>query len=190
MDCRPMGEGDKNESAELARQAAKGSSAAFACLVRKHQSGLRGFLMRMTRGNAALADDLSQETFLEAYRKIGQFGTGTFFGWLCAIAYSRYLMEARKRKLEQFGENEEANIADDTVPEGEGAGLARVDLERAMAKLHPAQRAALTLCFAVGMTNEEAAAAMKIPLGTLKSHVNRGRDKLSQILDSWRIVRA
>jgi len=185
-----MGDADKGESEKLAYQAARGSSAAFACLVRKHQSGLRGFLMRMTRGNAALADDLSQETFLEAYRKIGQFGTGSFFGWLCAIAYSRYLMEARKRKLEPLGETEEANLADDGVPEPEGASLAKIDLERAMAQLHPAQRAALTLCFAVGMTNEEAAATMKIPLGTLKSHVNRGREKLSQILETWRIVRA
>ena len=57
-----------------------------------------------------------------------------------------------------------------------------------MEQLVPAQRAALTLCFALGMTNEEAAVAMGVPLGTLKSHVNRGREKLAKILDSWRIM--
>jgi RNA polymerase sigma factor (sigma-70 family) len=179
-----------DESEMLAREAAAGSSAAFAALVRKHQSALRGFLMRMTRGNAALADDLAQETFLEAFRKIGQFGKGTFFGWLCAIGYSRYLMEARKKKLEPLDDEAESGVADDRTPAVDDSAIARIDLEKAMAMLHPAQRAALTLCFALGMTNEEAAAAMNVPLGTLKSHVNRGREKLIHLLPSWRIKEA
>ena len=66
--------------------------------------------------------------------------------------------------------------------------MVRLDLESAFARLVPAQRAALTLCFALGFSNEEAAAALHIPLGTLKSHVNRGRDKLSKMLGAWRIT--
>jgi RNA polymerase sigma-70 factor (ECF subfamily) len=174
-----------SESEWLAREAAAGDAAAFGVLVRQHQSKLRGFLLRMTKGNHALADDLAQETFLEAFRKIAQFsGDGSFFGWLCAIGYSRYLMEARKRKLENL--DEAGNLSDD-APEPETASLARLDLEKAMARLAPAQRAALTLCFALGLSHEEAAAALNIPLGTLKSHVNRGREKLSAMLDAWRI---
>jgi RNA polymerase sigma-70 factor (ECF subfamily) len=173
---------DQNEI--LAREAAAGDAAAFGMLVRRHQSRLRGFLLRMTRGNQALADDLAQETFLEAFRKIAQFGTGSFFGWLSAIAYSRYLMEARKRKLESL--DEAAEIADD-APEAETASAAKLDLEKAMARLVPAQRAALTLCFALGLSHEEAAVALKMPLGTLKSHVNRGREKLAAMLAAWRI---
>lgn len=168
----------------LEREAAAGDAAAFGVLVRLHQSRLRGFLLRMTKGNHALADDLAQETFLEAFKKIAQFGQGSFFGWLCAIAYSRYLMEARKRKLEPLDET--AEIADD-APEAESSNLARVDLERAMARLAPAQRAALTMCYALGFSNEEAAAALDMPLGTLKSHVNRGREKLATMLAAWRI---
>ncbi|MGC9954930.1 MAG: sigma-70 family RNA polymerase sigma factor [Rhizomicrobium sp.] len=173
-----------SESEMLAHEAAAGDSAAFGVLVRRHQSKLRGFLLRMTRGNHALADDLAQETFLEAFRKIAQFGEGSFFGWLCAIAYSRYLMEARKRKLESLDETDE--VAAD-APEPETASLVRLDLEKAMARLAPAQRAALTLCFALGFSHEEAAAALNLPLGTLKSHVNRGREKLATMLDAWRI---
>lgn len=169
----------------LAREAAGGNSAAFGVLVRKHQSPLRGFLLRMTKGNSALADDLAQETFLEAFRKIAQFGKGSFFGWLCAIAYSRYLMEARKRKLESLDQD----MVDD-APEAEIASSAKIDLERALARLRPPERAALTLCFALGFSHEEAAAAMELPLGTLKSHVNRGREKLTAMLESWRSVRA
>jgi len=174
-----------SESEWLAREAAKGDTAAFGLLVRWHQSRLRGFLLRLTKGNGALADDLAQETFLEAYRKIGQFGSDNFFGWLCAIAWSRYLMEARKRKLESL--DEQPDMADD-APEPENASLVRHDLETAMAQLHPMQRAALTLCFALGLSNEEAAKSMNIPLGTLKSHVNRGRAKLALLLGDWRKV--
>lgn len=172
-----------SESETLAREAAAGDTVAFGVLVRQHQSRLRGFLLRMTKGNGALADDLAQETFLEAFRKIAQFGDGSFFGWLCAIAYSRYLMEARKRKLESL---DEAEDLPGDAPEPETASLVRLDLERALARLAPAQRAALTLCFALGLSHEEAAAALHLPLGTLKSHVNRGREKLAVLLDVWR----
>ena len=172
-----------SESDWLAHKAAAGDAAAFGVLVRQHQSRLRGFLLRMTRGDRALADDLAQETFLEAFRKIAQFGTGSFFGWLCAIAYSRYLMEARKRKLESL--DEAAEMPDD-APNPETASLARLDLEQALARLAPVQRAALTLCFALGLSHEEAAASLNLPLGTLKSHVNRGREKLASMLAAWR----
>ena len=172
-----------SESDWLAREAAAGDAVAFGVLVRQHQSKLRGFLLRMTRGNHALADDLAQETFLEAFRKIAQYGTGSFFGWLCAIAYSRYLMEARKRKLESL--DEAGEIAAD-APEPEIASAAKLDLEKALAQLAPAQRAALTMCFALGFSNEEAAASLNLPLGTLISHVNRGREKLASMLAAWR----
>src|SRR3954470_19365825 len=92
----------------LERRAATGDVAAFGVLVRQHQSALRGFLRRLTRGNHALADDLSQETFLEAHRKIGQFqGKGSFSGWLYAIDWSRFLREARRRKLEPLDDADE-----------------------------------------------------------------------------------
>jgi len=163
----------------LARKAAAGDAAAFGVLVRINQSRLRGFLLRMTKGNSALADDLAQETFLDAFRKMAQFAGGSFFGWLCAIAYSKFLMEARKRRLEPL---EEADEMAADLPEAETASLTRIDLERAMQRLVPAQRAALTLCFALGLSHQEAASALDLPLGTLKSHITRGRDALSRML--------
>lgn len=131
----------------------------------------------MTRGNHALADDLSQETFTEAYRKIAQYrGESSFAGWLYRIAWSKLLMEARKRKLEQLEGEDEHGF--DTEP-----GLvAKLDLEKAMAKLSAAERAALTLCYALEFSNEEAALILSTPLGTLKSHVLRGREKLAKLL--------
>ena len=165
-----------NDTASAERRAATGDVAAFGFLVREHQSQLRGYLRRLTRGNHALADDLAQETFLEAHRKIAQFqGHGSFIGWLYAIAWSRFLMETRKRKLEPLDEMDE-RVAPQCDP-----GL-KLDLEKALALLRPPERSALTLCFALGMAHEEAAEVMKVPLGTLKSHVARGREKLKTLL--------
>jgi RNA polymerase sigma-70 factor (ECF subfamily) len=137
---------------------------------------VRGFL---TRGDPALADDLAQETFLEAHRKIEQYrGDGTFDAWLCGIAWSRFLMERRRRREEAW-EVQEEPASVDTV----SASLARLDLEKAMARLAPAERAALTLCYAFGHSHGEAAEILNLPLGTLKSHVLRGREKLKALLE-------
>jgi RNA polymerase sigma-70 factor (ECF subfamily) len=167
------------DDGELAARAAGGNDDAFAALVRRHQAGLRGFLLRLTRGQRALADDLAQDTLVQAWRKIGQYrGNGAFAGWLARIAYTRYLMEARKRKLEPLG--------DETDPSQPADGLepgTRLDLERALARLSLPERAALTLCHAMGYSNGEAAEILKMPEGTLKSHVLRGRKKLQAIFD-------
>jgi RNA polymerase sigma-70 factor (ECF subfamily) len=160
----------------LARKAADGDSAAFASLVRGRQSSLRGFLLRLTRGDHALADDLAQETFIEAHRKLAQYdGRGSFAGWLYAIAWSRFLMETRKRKLEPLDDTDEGS-----GPQSDPH--LKLDLEKALAMLRPPERSALTLCFALGMPHEEAAQVMNLPLGTLKSHVARGRVKLKILL--------
>jgi RNA polymerase sigma-70 factor (ECF subfamily) len=163
---------------DLVSRAVARDVAAFSQLARRHQSAVRGLLLRLTRGNHAAADDLAQETFLEAWRAIANFrGESQFSTWLYRIAYSRFLMQARKRKPD-----EPLGDWDGGVASGETNTLDRVDLERAMAKLSPPESAALTLCFALGLSNTEAADALNMPLGTLKSHVLRGREKLKTIL--------
>ena len=166
----------------LTGKAARGDHAAFEGLVREHQSRLRGFLRRLTRDDASLADDLAQESFLEAWRKLAQFrGEGSFGGWLLRIAWTRYLMEARRRKLELLEETDEsanAPMFQNLAPNPD----ARLDLESAMRRLSPGERAGLTLCYAQGFSNEDAAAILDMPLGTLKSHIARGRAKLKSLL--------
>lgn len=148
-------------------------------LVREHQSKVRAFLRRLTRGDAALADDLAQETFLEAYRKFDQYrGEGSLSSWLCGIAWSRFLMERRKRKEEPLQDIPEAASADP-----QATYLAKLDLERALARLGAEERAALTLCYALGHSHGEAAQILNMPLGTVKSHVSRGREKLKAMLE-------
>jgi RNA polymerase sigma-70 factor (ECF subfamily) len=164
------------DDTDLIARAAAGDAAAFDALVRVHQSRLRGFLRRVARGDVALADDLAQETFLEAWRKIAQFrGAGSFAGWLSRIGWSRFLMEARKRKPELLEDIPERSV--ETSPD------TKLDLESAMRRISAAERAALTLCYAQGCSHEEAAAILDMPLGTVKSHVLRGREKLRTLLE-------
>ncbi|HLY06567.1 MAG TPA: RNA polymerase sigma factor [Rhizomicrobium sp.] len=163
----------------LATRAAAGGRAAFGRLVQQHQSVLRGFLLRLTRGNKALADDLAQETFLEAWRKIAQYrGEGPFRGWLARIAWTRYLMEARRKKLEPLEDATQESEDLQTMEPG-----VRFDLERCMAKLSLGERSALTLCHALGYSNEEAAGILGLPVGTVKSHALRGRKKLLAMME-------
>lgn len=163
-----------------ASRAASGDDIAFAFLVRQFQGRIRAFLLRMTKGNHALADDLAQETLLEAFRKIAEFrAEGTFQSWLYRIAYSRFLMEVRKHKP---GSDE--LLEDVPTPDTWQASHARLDLERAMTKLSPPERAALTLCFAMEFSNTEAAGILAMPIGTVKSHILRGREKLKAVLES------
>jgi RNA polymerase sigma-70 factor (ECF subfamily) len=162
----------------LAREAKRGSTHAFESLVRRNQSLVRGFLRRLASGDAALADDLAQETFVMAWRRIGSFeAKGSFKGWLCRIAYTQFLQNRRSAKAST--RREEAVMAEAlTIHDDRSANEARMDLDRVMAVRSPEQRAAVALCYGEGMSHAEAAEALGLPLGTVKSHVMRGRAKV------------
>jgi RNA polymerase sigma factor (sigma-70 family) len=153
--------------------------AAFGELVRRHQPLVRGFLRRMLGGAWELADDLAQETFIKAHRGLRGFrGGAQFSSWLCAIAANELRAEwrRRERRAEFLDEDPGAELADSADP------AAARDVASALAALTEAQRAALVLCFEHGFTHEEAATALGCPLGTLKSHVSRGRARLREWL--------
>ena len=163
----------------LVRLATAGDTAAFGILIRRHQSSVRSLLLRLTRGNHALADDLSQDTFVQAHAKIRQFShRGSFSGWLYAIAWSRFQMEGRKRTFESLEDGY------DEAMEFEADSNEKLDLDKALMLLSAPQRAALTLCFTLEMSHEEAALVLHLPLGTLKSHVTRGRERLKLLLEA------
>lgn len=155
---------------DLAQEAASGQEAAFEALVRRHQGTVRGLARRLT-AHAAEADDVAQAAFMTAWRKIRSYRGGSFKSWLCTIAYREFLQARRKRKPEVTFDESAHVIAFDTsaarLPE-------QLDLVRALSTLPEAQRICVVLCVAAGMSHSEAAAATGYPLGTVKSHVNRG----------------
>jgi RNA polymerase sigma-70 factor (ECF subfamily) len=151
---------------------------AFAELVQRHQSKVRTVLRRLAKGDAALADDLAQETFVLAWRNLASFRfEARFSTWLYRIAFNAWQSEARKRREVLL------DLDDDAPPMAEGAEempdiAARIDLERAMADLSDGERAAIGACYYADLSHEEAAAALGMPLGTVKTHVLRAKAKL------------
>lgn len=165
---------------ELLAAARAGSSAAFARLVERHQKGLRAFLRRAC-GDWALADDLAQETFLAAWARIGGLrADASFRAWLCGIGYRKHLSALRGRSRDRA---REAAWAAEKPPSSSGTMTdERMALEAAMAGLPADQRACVALCLAADFSHAEASEALGLPLGTVKSHVTRGRARLLQAL--------
>jgi RNA polymerase sigma-70 factor (ECF subfamily) len=160
----------------LVEAARRGSDAAFEKIVARHQQAVRGFLRRLG-GDPADADDLAQETFVAAWRDLDRFrGQSSVRSWLCGIAYRKRLSQRRSQRRSS---ERDAAFAASGVPDVEAPDAGdRLDLARAMTALPIEQRAAVSLCLAADFSHTEAAAALKLPLGTVKSHVARGRDKL------------
>ena len=164
---------------ELTALAAGGDRRAFGELARRHGSAVRALLRRMG-AEPALADDLAQDAFLAAFESISDFrGEGAFVGWVKRIAARLYIRRWRRRaELDPV----EADL--DQAAGGEGDVDLRLDLDGALAALTPSERLCVSLCYGAGLSHAEAAAALKAPLGTVKSHVKRGLDKLRRRLSA------
>ncbi|MFI4934301.1 MAG: RNA polymerase sigma factor [Caulobacterales bacterium] len=165
--------------AGLVAEAQAGSAAAFARLVGLNQQAVRGFLRRLCRDHAD-ADDLAQETFITAWSRIGAFRPGeSLRSWLIGVAYRKWLGSARadaRRARRERAAWQERVAPDVGSPDG------RLDAAAALRSLPAEQRAAVALCLAAGFSHAEAAEALALPLGTVKSHVARGRAKLAEQL--------
>lgn len=155
---------------------------AFGELLARHQPAVRGLLRRLTGGDVAQADDLAQETFLRAYRGLGSYrGGAKFSSWLYRIACNVFF--SRDRSSREAPMEPLALEAGDTEEARGDMHLERYDLERALATLKPRERAALVLTSANELTHEEAAVILDCPLGTLKTHVARAKEKMRRQLE-------
>lgn len=168
---------------------------AFTELVKRHQSAVRACLRKLTAGNHALADDLAQETFVLAWRNLKSFRQDARFStWLYRIATNCWLMHARKRKEELLGDRDAAVAGEDgddmphlseTTSDHAWSSTLKLDLERAMRVLSEPERAAIVACYHNDLSHEEAAYVLGIPLGTVKTHVLRAKQKLKSAMAAW-----
>jgi len=175
----------------VARVLAKDDRQAFATLVRRHQRSVRLLLRRLCGDDVALAEDLAQDTFLQAWRKLSAYrAEAAFTTWLYRIAYNRFLMHQRRwrpavvdpqRCLEDSG----AAAATVTMNPAESGLAMPHDVREALARLPEVERAAIVHCYYLQLSHAEAAVIMDCPLGTLKSHVFRARQKLRNWLQDW-----
>jgi RNA polymerase sigma-70 factor (ECF subfamily) len=160
----------------VARVLASDDRRAFGELVRRHQSAVRGLLRRLCAGDGALADDLAQETFLKAYRSLRTWrGGGRFSSWLYRIAWNAWASQSRRLPTPEVDAPAPARAADE-------AAIDRHDLERAFAHLRQEERVALAVAYGQDVSHEEAAAILECPVGTLKTNILRGKEKLRRLL--------
>lgn len=166
--------------AELVSRALAGSDAAYSRLVERHQAAVRGFLRRLLGGGWAEADDLAQEAFLAGWSSLRSLREPAGFrAWLCGIAWRK--AQDRIRSARRGAARDSAWLDTGETPAGVSPED-RLALAAAMAELPPDVRACVALCLADGWSHGEAALALGLPLGTVKSHLNRGRARLLKAL--------
>lgn len=148
---------------------------AYSELVRRHQSALEAFLIGYTN-DRYMAQDLCQEALIKGYTKIRQFKQDcSFKTWLFSIAYREFLQSQRKLfsfvKLKRIlSETRDKKI--DEKPE------ITIDLSKALQALDQNERAAVLLSELCGLSHQEVAIAMNMPLGSVKTYIRRGKGKL------------
>jgi len=158
-----------------------GDDVAFGELVRRRQAQIRNLLRRLCR-DPALADDLAQNTFVQAWRRLKTLkAPGAFGGWLRTLAVNVWLQNARTRKAQSDV------TSDGELPEhGQVSSLGeRMDLDRALALLPPDVRLCIVLGYAERMSHREISDSTGFPLGTVKSHIARGAARLRDILSAY-----
>ena len=145
-------------------------------LVLRHQSAVRGLLRRLAAGDAALADDLAQQVFVTAWRKLGGWRGGARLStWLYRIAWNAWASQARRAPPIEPPPPGPVRSVEDAV-------LDHRDLMRALTHLRHEERAALAITYGQELTHEEAAELLGCPVGTLKTNISRGKEKLRRLL--------
>lgn len=169
-----------DRSADWVRQARAGSDLAFARLVDAHGQSVRNFLRRICP-NTDEADDLAQDTFLTAWTTLRGLRDPTrFLSWILGIAWRK--AKGRTRTMARTRARDTAWQRDGETGPGQIDPDEALALRQAMAELAPEPRAVVALCLGAGMSHSEAAKALSLPLGTVKSHVTRSRARLAAIL--------
>ncbi len=166
----------------------------FENLVREHRKAIYSSSLRLTR-DPDEAEDLMQEALLRAFRAFHQFRKGTNFkAWILKIVLNTYINSYRKQKRapaidsmdgENFDQERSAVMADTSSPE-QLAMDARLseEMKAAIDSLPEQFRTTLWLCEVEGLSYEEAADVMKVPLGTVRSRLSRARTMMKEKLEA------
>ena len=182
---------EEMDEAKLIERAKKGDVRAFNQLVLHYQNAVYNFACRMM-GDGDSADDVTQETFVAVYRSIHSYREGEFRAWLFRIARNKSLDHIRKRQrhpepsLDQLTEENDSPTfigTNDHNPEDEQE---RQEMNRAIQEcldgLSADQRAVILLCDVESFDYSEIATSLELSLGTVKSRINRARQKLQLCL--------
>ena len=182
------GETETNSASDygLAQAAAAGDMQAFDELYQRHSRRVYSLCLRMT-GNISEAEDLTQEVFIQLFRKIGSFrGESAFTTWLHRLTVNQVLMHFRKRsvKLEQTTDEGETPVQIVRGTENPNAMpvVDRIALDKVIKQLPPGYRTVFILHDIEGHEHEEIARMLGCSVGTSKSQLHKARMKLRDLL--------
>lgn len=180
MEGRPV-----EDEARVVQDALKGSQRAYTSLLNGHRRAVYNLMRRMV-GDEEEALDLSQQAFIKAFRSLASFDPSfSFRSWIMSIASRTAIDFLRKRRLETVSLDEIGETrSKGTTPEAELARKeTRQSIDRAVDSLPPEYRIAILLRHMEGLSYEEMARVLDLPMGTVKSRVYRGREILRKTLE-------
>ena len=186
---------NQSSDQKLVERVQKGEKGAFDLLVLKYQHKIVNLIMRYVR-DPELAQDISQEAFIKAYRALPRFrGDSAFYTWMYRIAVNtakNHLAAVRRRPMdieldmqdpEQYDLH--AKLKETDTPEGVTlSNELQEAVERAIAALPEDLRTAIVLRELEGMSYEEIAQTMECPVGTVRSRIFRARDAIGKKIGS------
>ena len=157
-----------------------GDKSAFDQLTRKYQSSIRRFFMNLTMGDKPLSDDLAQETFIKAYLNLNNFlGLSKFSTWLFRIAHNVHYDFVRSKKITSAIDETEINV---THQQDNNFSTEKLDIHQALQLLRREEKTAILLFYMEDKTHKEIAKIMGCPLGTVKTYILKGKEKLGVYL--------
>lgn len=169
------------ELALIARCIAADDRRAFGRLVEEYQPQLRRFLQNMAQGDASLAADIAQETFIKAYTGLRSYqGVAGFRTWLYRIACNEYY--SYRRKSRESVDVAEGLGADVPAPDQNAVSDAKMDVERCLRILSEAERTVVLLFYMEDQPLRKIASITGMPDGTVKSHLSRARKKMAGLM--------
>ena len=171
---------------ELCRLAAEGSLPAFEIIYQRHHRRVYSLCLRMTNSQTE-AEDLTQEVFIQLFRKSGSFrGDSAFSTWLHRMTVNQVLMHFRRRSVKNEKVSDDGDIPEQTVHGTANPDrmpvVDRIALKKAIAQLPNGYKNVFVLHDIEGYEHEEVARMMKISVGTSKSQLHKARLKLRGLL--------
>lgn len=176
--------------AQLIEQTAKEDIVAYEALYDRYAAQVYGVIVQIVR-DSAVADELLQETFWQIWQSAQRYSEqNTARAWIFRIARNRSIDELRKQKarpqLEQGVEPADAAISvgltDDSAADRAEQNLDQEKVQRTIANLPEAQQACLLLAYFEGLTHSSIAARLDLPVGTVKSRMRIGLEKMEHLL--------
>lgn len=169
-----------NEISLVAQTVVLKNTKAFDRLVQKYQSSVRCFFLHLTCGDSNLSDDLAQDTFIKAYTSLASFqNLSSFSTWLYRIAYNVFYDYIRNHKEMVDLDTGEVDAIHCTIQENIGQ---KMDIYQALKTLKETERICIALFYMEDVSIDKIAGIMEIPIGTVKSHLSRGKEKLAVFL--------